>query len=182
MVRALSRLMLIPASLPLMRLPSVGDPSHPRSMELRYVGLIIVVSMLQVTMAVRSSASTVIAVCGASSGYRYDVGIPDLQQEGWQEDTITGGSTTFISTNDGYDVILKDAYGSKTATEENAEIEMIDGGKGAYTFVLRYPRGTVVVYSLSAADAKKRKLLWSITRNGTGMSDLSGSMFVADCN
>lgn len=142
----------------------------------------IATGLLNIALTVPSSASTVIAVCGASSGYRYDVGIPDMQQEGWQEDTITGGSTTFISTNDGYDVILKDAYGSKTATEENAAIEMIDGGNDAYTFVVKYPRGTVVVYSLSAADGKKRKLLWSITRNGTGMSDLSGSMFVADCD
>ena len=149
---------------------------------MRYIRLAITVGLLQMTLAVPSSANTVIAICGESTGYRYDVGIPDLQQEGWQQDTITGGSTTFISTNNGYDVVVKDAHGSKMATEEDAEIELIGANNDAYTFVVKYPRGTVVVYSLSAPSGQKRKLLWSVTRNGTGLRDLQGSMFVSDCD
>ncbi len=182
MVPALSRLMLMAACLHSMRLLPGGDPSHLRNMGLRNVGLIIAMSMFQMGMAVPSNANTIIAICGDSSGYRYDFGIPDLKEEGWEKDTIAGGSTTFISTSDGYDVILKDAYGSKTATEENAEITMFESGKGAYNFVVKYPLGTIVVYSLSVPNGQKRKLLWSIARNGTGMGDLSGSMFVSDCS
>lgn len=151
-------------------------------MKMRYASLAIATGLLHLSMTVPSGANTVIATCGESSGYRYDVGIPNLQQEGWTEDTIAGGTTTFISTNNGYDVIFKDTYGSKTATEEGAEIEMFQGGNDGYNFIVKYPRGTVVVYSLSASnDAQQRKLLWSIIRNGTGMSDLSGSIFVSDC-
>ena len=147
-----------------------------------YVGVAISVGLLLMTLTVPSSANTFIAICGGSSGYRYDVGIPDLKEEGWDKDTIAGGSTTFISTSSGYDVIYKDVYGSKTATEENAEITMFESGKDAYNFVVKYPLGTLVVYSLSAPNGQKRKLLWSIARNGTGMGELSGSMFVSDCD
>ncbi len=132
-------------------------------------------------MAATSAANTIIASCGASSGWRYDTGVPNLEESGWKEDAITDGSTTFLSTNDGFDIILKDAYGTKTATEENAKIDVVEVGSGAYTFLVRYPRGTVVVYGLSAPDAGKRKLVWSIVRNGSGMTELQGSVFAADC-
>ena len=127
-------------------------------------------------------AGSVIATCGSSSGYRYDVGIANLEEDAWKEDAISDGATTFISSENGYDIILKDSYGAKTASEENATIDATDAGNGAYTFVVKYPQGTVVVYNLSASDGKKRKLIWAITRNGTGMGDLSGSMFVSDCD
>ena len=148
---------------------------------MRYFQFAIAVASLHVAMAVPSAANTVIASCGASSGYRYDTGVPNLEEGGWKEDAITDGSTTFLSTNDGYDIILKDAYGTKTALEENAKIDAIDLGSDAYTFLVRYPRGTVVVYGLSAPDAGKRKLVWSIVRNGSGVTEIQGSVFVAEC-
>jgi hypothetical protein len=149
--------------------------------EVRYIGFAIVVASLSIAMAATSAANTIIASCGASSGWRYDTGVPNLEESGWKEDAITDGSTTFLSTNDGFDIILKDAYGTKTATEENAKIDVVEVGSGAYTFLVRYPRGTVVVYGLSAPDAGKRKLVWSIVRNGSGMTELQGSVFAADC-
>jgi hypothetical protein len=150
--------------------------------EMRYVWFAITVASLHGAMSVPSAANTVIASCGASSGYRYETGVPKLKEGGWKEDAITDGSTTFLSTNDSFDIVLKDAYGTKTATEENAKIDMVEIGSGAFTFLVRYPQGTVVVYGLSAPDAGKRKLVWSIVRNGSGITELQGSMFVADCD
>jgi hypothetical protein len=181
MVRALSRLMLIAACLHLMRQLSGGAPSNLRNMGLRYVGLLIAASMCQVAIVVPSVANTVIASCGASSGWRYDTGVSNLEEGGWKEDAITDGSTIFLSTGSGFDVVLKDAYGTKTALEENAKIDVIEVGSDAYTFLVRYPRGTVVVYGLSAPAAGKRKLVWSILRNGSGMTELQGSVFASVC-
>ncbi len=152
------------------------------NVELRYIGFAMAITLLPIAIAAPSAANTIIASCGASSGYRYDTGIPNLEDGGWMEDAITDGSTTFLSTNNGFDIILKDAYGTKTATEENAKIDMVEIGSGAFTFLVRYPRGTVVVYGLSAPDVGKRKLVWSIVRNGSGMTELQGSVFVAECN
>ncbi len=148
---------------------------------MRYAGFAMAMTIAPFAIAVPSAANTVIASCGASSGWRYDTGVPNLEEGGWKEDAITDGSTTFLSTNGGYDVILKDAYGTKTASEENAKIDVIEVSSDAYTFLVRYPRGTVVVYGLSAPAAGKRKLVWSILRNGSGMTELQGSVFASVC-
>lgn len=151
------------------------------TIEMRYVWFAIAVASPLGAMVVPSVANTVIASCGASSGYRYSSGVPNLEAGGWKEDTITDGSTIFLSTEGGFDVILKDAYGTKTALEEDAKIDVIEVGSDAYTFLVRYPRGTVVVYGLSAPDAGKRKLVWSVVRNGSGMTELQGSVFASMC-
>jgi hypothetical protein len=110
-------------------------------------------------------------------GFYFDDDPQTGEQVGWIDDSITDGSIVFAQTGNSFDIIIRDAIGTISATAEGATVTVLDVHDPFVDVLVSYPQGPKELYSF---DLKERRLAWSQHKFGVLFD--KASTFIADCN
>jgi hypothetical protein len=128
-------------------------------------------------LAGEGCAQTIIECSGsAGKAYYFDIEPQTGEPTGWIDDGISDGSVVFVRNGDAFDIIIRDAIGTISATAEGARVSVIDVRDPFVEVLVSYPQGPKELYTF---DLKERRLVWSQHKFGV-MFD-KASTFVAEC-
>lgn len=138
--------------------------------------------------ATTASAGT-IAVCGAQKGHAYypAAGMIEEGKDGWQNDKMTGGSTTLTQSPEGeLDILFKDARGQITsARAEGGDVLLVRSSENETTVLVAYSGGTqtVEIYSFVREVDGRAKMLQLASRGLSGDVVIpKAGVYIAACS
>jgi hypothetical protein len=127
-------------------------------------------------------AQQVIATCGESNGKSYYL---EPTKDGWLDDGIKGGLTSFIRFPDGkLDILFKDFVGTRFASQDGAAVIKVFDSSEFITVVVIYAATNVVeTYQLKLDRDGRGTLIWSNIKYRSGpMATTRGMLLVSNCS
>lgn len=124
---------------------------------------------LSLLAGVGSACAGTITTCGASSGYRYNLTSPNPYlsvPKGWAEDGISSGSFELIQDGDEFDIITRDAVGSRSSKADGALIVRVEGDiPSAFIILAAYNTGTVEHFLFELTPQGEGQVVWGTVRS-----------------
>ena len=116
--------------------------------------------------------------CGGSQGkgFYFDADPQTGKQVGWIDDGMKDGSIVFVTDGNAFDIIIKDAIGTISATAEGATVTVIDVHNPFVDVLVSYPQGAKELYTF---DLVERRVAWSQHKFGVLFDKVSS--LVSDC-
>jgi hypothetical protein len=123
---------------------------------------------LSLLIGMGSASAGTITTCGASSGHRYNLTSPNpylSYPKGWASDGISAGSFELIQDGEDYDIITRDAVGSRSSKADGAIIVRADGDiPGVFVILAAYNTGTVEHFLFELTPQGEGQVVWGTVR------------------
>lgn len=139
-------------------------------------------------LASHAQAGT-IAACGPQAGRAYfpAAGLVPKGKDGWQEDRISGGSTTLTQDDAGeLDILFKDARGEiLSAKDDSAKVVALRRSQNEITVLVAYMDGAQAaeIYSfIRQVDGSAKMLQLSSKGLSAAVAVPKAGVYVADCS
>ncbi|WP_143324331.1 hypothetical protein [Caulobacter sp. FWC2] len=137
-----------------------------------------------IAAASQANAGT-IAACGPQKGHAYypAAGLVKKGQDGWEDDQISGGSTTLTQNDKGeLDVLFKDSRGEIVSSrDDGGQIIPLRMSSKEITVLVAYPEGiqAAEIYSFVREVDGKAKMLQLSSKSAVMIP--KAAVYVADC-
>ena len=123
--------------------------------------------------------------CGASQGFAYNFQglLVPSEKSGFQEDTISGGSTFLIREKDQYDIVFVDAIGPKSLKEDGFQIvEVPQPRPGFFMLIAVNSESGITQHYLFQLDTTgDGNLVWGSVK-GTGGTIAKSNLMHSKCS
>lgn len=118
----------------------------------------------------------VVASCGASSGYSYNLPGPitPAEQAGWTADTISKGGVQLMKDGESFDIIYTDALGGRSAKADGGTVVGYAAAAG-FLVIVAYP-SVIETYQF---NFDSNQMLW--TQNKAHPLSRKLAAFVSNC-